>query len=654
MEDTQSSPLLSIKASPEPDYAPVKTFQEGMSVCWKETVKLWKVAAPVAFTTLFQYLIQSITTIFIGHLGDLELSAISLAHNVINAIAYGFLQGMANALGTLCGQAYGAGQVDSLGIYMQRSCIILSITCFLLSSIYIFATPFLKILGQQDSIAEFAGKYCLLIIPQMFSFIINLPTQKFLQAQSKVGIITWISFVALVTHTGLLYLFISVLGWRVNGAAVAYNITFWEVAVGQFVYAVFFCKEGWSGFSWLAFKDMWAFARLSLSSCMFFCLEMWYIMSLSILAGQLENAVIALGSFSICLNFQSWEVMILAGINAAISIRVSNELGMGHPRAAKYSICAAVVQSLIVGIVSMTFVFISRDYIASVFTDSKVMQQAVARLAYFVGITMLLASVAQVLTGVAIGSGWQVMVAYINLAAYYLFGLPLAIFLGFKANLGSMGLYGGMISGSALQILFLLIMTSRTNWDKEVEQTTKRIKKWGSKEIRTEKIGHLRDLELSALTMSLLTSPMSSLLRANSGYLSCEHTGQRADLNFFATKMETQTVPLLIIKRKPDETEDYAPVSSFEEAVLVFWKETVKLWKIAAPVAITMLFQYLIQSVTTIFVGHLGDLELSAVSLAHNVIGNISYGFLVCIYLYIPPTNHKSYTDTPAFVLQTS
>ncbi|KAM5557404.1 hypothetical protein ABKV19_024666 [Rosa sericea] len=483
--ETQTVPLLSNKTEPERDYAPVKSFEEAMSVCWKETVKLWKIAAPVAFTSLFQYLIQSITTIFVGHLGDLQLSAVALSHSVINGIAFGFLQGMANALGTLCGQAYGAGQVDSLGIYMQRSWIILTITCFLLLSFYIFATPFLKILGQEDSIAEFAGKYSLLIIPQMFSFAINLPTQRFLQAQSKVGVLAWISFVALVTHTGLLYLFITVFGWGVNGAAVAYNITFWEVAVGQFVYAVFLCKESWNGFSWLAFKDTWAFARLSLASCMMFCLESWYTMSLNILAGQLKNAVIALGSFSICSNFHSWEIMFFAGINAAMSIRVSNELGMGHPRAAKYSICVAVLQSLLIGIVSMTFIFISRDYIAIVFTNSKVMQQAVARLAFFLGVTMLLNSVAQVLTGVAVGSGWQEMVAYINLAAYYLFGLPLAIFLGFKANLGPMGLYGGIISGSALQILFLLIMTSRTNWDNEVEQTTKRIKKWGSQEIRT-------------------------------------------------------------------------------------------------------------------------------------------------------------------------
>jgi len=38
--------------------------------------------------------------------------------------------------------------------------------------------------------------------------------------------------------------------------------------------------------------------------------------------------------------------------------------------------------------------------------------------------------------GVAIGSGWQVMVAYINMACYYIVGLPIGIFLGFKQHLG--------------------------------------------------------------------------------------------------------------------------------------------------------------------------------------------------------------------------
>lgn len=40
------------------------------------------------------------------------------------------------------------------------------------------------------------------------------------------------------------------------------------------------------------------------------------------------------------------------------------------------------------------------------------------------------------LTGVAVGGGWQALVAYINLGSYYIFGLPLGYLLGYVANLG--------------------------------------------------------------------------------------------------------------------------------------------------------------------------------------------------------------------------
>ena len=36
----------------------------------------------------------------------------------------------------------------------------------------------------------------------------------------------------------------------------------------------------------------------------------------------------------------------------------------------------------------------------------------------------------------AIGSGWQAIVAYVNLATYYLIGLPIGCVLGFKTSLG--------------------------------------------------------------------------------------------------------------------------------------------------------------------------------------------------------------------------
>jgi len=39
-------------------------------------------------------------------------------------------------------------------------------------------------------------------------------------------------------------------------------------------------------------------------------------------------------------------------------------------------------------------------------------------------------------TGVAIGAGWQALVAYVNIGCYYIFGVPLGLILGYVLNFG--------------------------------------------------------------------------------------------------------------------------------------------------------------------------------------------------------------------------
>lgn len=40
------------------------------------------------------------------------------------------------------------------------------------------------------------------------------------------------------------------------------------------------------------------------------------------------------------------------------------------------------------------------------------------------------------ITGVAIGAGWQAIVAYVNIACYYIFGTPLGLTMGYILNMG--------------------------------------------------------------------------------------------------------------------------------------------------------------------------------------------------------------------------
>ncbi|KAK4735222.1 hypothetical protein R3W88_009483 [Solanum pinnatisectum] len=67
--------------------------------------------------------------------------------------------------------------------------------------------------------------------------------------------------------------------------------------------------------------------------------------------------------------------------------------------------------------------------------------------------------------GTARGCGWQKLGALVNLGAYYLVGLPSAVILTFVFHLGGKGLWTGIISGSGLQALLLLLITLRTNWE---------------------------------------------------------------------------------------------------------------------------------------------------------------------------------------------
>ncbi|KAL5164844.1 Protein DETOXIFICATION 34 [Glycine soja] len=93
-----------------------------------------------------------------------------------------------------------------------------------------------------------------------------------------------------------------------------------------------------------------------------------------------------------------------------------------------YSGHKSIFSNSVLGIVFMIVIFLSKDEFAKIFTNSEDMIRAVADLAYLLGVSIM--------SGVAVGSGWQVMVGNINLACYYVVGLPIGIFLGFNQHLG--------------------------------------------------------------------------------------------------------------------------------------------------------------------------------------------------------------------------
>jgi multidrug resistance protein, MATE family len=181
--------------------------------------------------------------------------------------------GMGSALETLCGQAYGAKQLHMLGVYLQRSWIILTGMAVLMLPLYLFATPILRLFHQDADIAALAGRLALYMIPQLFAYALNFPIQKFLQAQSKVVAMAAVSAAGLAFHVALSWLLVGPMRMGLVGLAVALNASWWFVVLGQLAYILMgYCPGAWNGFDWLAFSDLVGFARLSLGSAVM----LWY------------------------------------------------------------------------------------------------------------------------------------------------------------------------------------------------------------------------------------------------------------------------------------------------------------------------------------------------------------------------------------------
>ncbi|WOL10395.1 protein DETOXIFICATION 40-like [Canna indica] len=440
-------------------------------------------AAPAVMVYMINYLMSMSTQIFSGHLGNLELAAASLGNTGIQIFAYGLMLGMGSAVETLCGQAFGAHKYEMLGIYLQRSAVLLTATGVPLAVIYVFSRQLLVLLGQSPEIANAASIFVYGLIPQIFAYAVNFPIQKFMQAQSIVAPSAYISGATLLLHLLLSWLAVYKLGLGLLGASLVLSFSWWIIVVAQFVYIAHSsrCRYTWNGFTWQAFSGLSEFFRLSVASAVMLCLETWYFQILVLIAGLLDNPQLALDSLSVCMTLSGWVFMISVGFNAAASVRVSNELGAGNPKAAAFSVVVVTSMSFAICVVIAIVIICLRDYISYIFTEGEAVSRAVSDLTPLLAITLILNGVQPVLSGVAVGCGWQAFVAYVNVGCYYIVGVPCGVLFGFKFNLGAKGIWGGMIGGTIMQTIILLWVTIRTDWNKEVEEAKKRLNKWEDK-----------------------------------------------------------------------------------------------------------------------------------------------------------------------------
>ncbi|XP_052134130.1 protein DETOXIFICATION 16-like [Oryza glaberrima] len=449
--------------------------EEGLVVT--EVKKQVYLAGPLVVGMLLQNVVQMISVMFVGHLGELALSSASMATSFAGVTGFSLLAGMASSLDTLCGQAFGAKQHHMLGVYKQRAMLVLALVSVPIAAVWAFTGEILLLVGQDPEIAAGAGSYIRWMIPTLFVYGPLQCHVRFLQTQSAVVPVMLSAGATAANHVLVCWLLVHRLGLGAKGAALANAVSF---LTNLSVLAIYVrlspaCRRTWTGFSGEAFRDVLGFLRLAVPSALMVCMEWWSFELLVLLSGLLANPKLETAVLSICLNTNSFAFMVPLGLGAAISTRVSNELGAGRPQAARLATRVVMLLAFLVGTSEGLVMVLVRNLWGYAYSNEEEVADYIAKMMPILAVSILFDAIQCVLSGVVRGCGRQQIGAFINLGAYYLAGIPVAFFFAFVCHLGGMGLWFGILCGLVVQMLLLLTITLCTNWDKEAMKAKDRV-----------------------------------------------------------------------------------------------------------------------------------------------------------------------------------
>ncbi|KAL6175640.1 hypothetical protein ACLB2K_052279 [Fragaria x ananassa] len=368
-----------------------------------------------------------------------------------------------------------------------ESNVVLLLVCIPLAIISANTRIILIALGQDADISTEAGKFARFNIPSLFAYALLQCLVRFLQTQNIVFPMMLSSGITTLLHIPLCWLLVFKSGLGGRGAALANSISYWINMLLLVLYVRFSstCAKTWTGLSKEAFQNVATFLRLAIPLAVMVCLEMWSFELIVLLSGLLPNPELETSVLSISVTYQNILIftlntaamvwMIPFGLSSALSTRVSNELGAGHPKTARLSVCVVLVMAITEGSLVGLVLILIRNFWGYAYSNETEVVDYLAAMMPILASSNFLDGLQCVLSGTARGCGWQKIGAYVNLGSYYLVGIPLAVLMAFFLHIGGKGLWLGIICALIVQVLSLLTITIRTNWEKKAKQATERV-----------------------------------------------------------------------------------------------------------------------------------------------------------------------------------
>lgn len=187
----------------------VAVLEGKIQTTWqRESKVLVRYSAPLILTFLLQYSLTVASVFTVGHLGKVELGAVSLASMTANITGYAVYQGLATSLDTLCAQAYGSGRKKLVGLQTQRMVYFLWAITIPIGIIWLCADLILMVIVPEKDVAILAGQYLKIVLIGAPGYAIFESAKRYMQAQGLFSASLYVLLICAPLNAFLNWLFV--------------------------------------------------------------------------------------------------------------------------------------------------------------------------------------------------------------------------------------------------------------------------------------------------------------------------------------------------------------------------------------------------------------------------------------------------------------
>ncbi|KAK4540522.1 hypothetical protein LTR36_009160 [Oleoguttula mirabilis] len=439
----------------------------------RETKFLLSTSAPLMLTFILQNSLTMTSVFTVGHIGKIELGAVSLGSMTANITGYAIYQGLATSLDTLCAQAYGSGRKELVGLQLQRMVYFLWAMTIPIAIVWYFGAEILAVIIPEKETAVLAGRYLKVLILGAPGYAAFESGKRYVQAQGRFAATSYVLLIAAPLNVFLHWLFVWHFQWGFIGCPIAVVIVENLMPVLLFLYVRFVGgMECWPGFTRKAFRNWWPMVRLAIPGLVMVMAEFFSFEVLTLASARISSTHLAAQTVLQSLSVLTYQLPFPLSI--AVSTRVANLIGATLPDAAKVTGKVAIVMGTVVGLLNVLVLYSLRNYIPHLFSsDADVILLAAQTLPINAAFQLFDALAAQ-LNGLLRGLGRQEFGGYVSVFAYYAIGLPISLGTAFGLHWDLYGLW----AGPAIALLVIAvtegIYISKVSWQKAAEEAAKR------------------------------------------------------------------------------------------------------------------------------------------------------------------------------------